>query len=58
MKIFQLFFTSKRSQGTGIGLASTKKIIEEHGGQIAFKSEEYNGTTFTITLPTDPPKGI
>lgn len=50
-KIFNLFFSTKGDRGSGIGLASTRKIIERHSGSIWFDSEEGNGTTFTIRLP-------
>ena len=36
--------------GSGLGLSIAKKIIEEHGGQIKAKSEEYKGTSITFTL--------
>ena len=39
--------------GTGLGLASTKQIIEQHGGLIDISSEEGAGTTVTATLPLD-----
>ncbi|TYS68704.1 PAS domain S-box protein [Sutcliffiella horikoshii] len=45
------FFTSK-DKGMGLGLTITKKIIEEHQGEIRFESKEGNGTTVTIDLPT------
>jgi signal transduction histidine kinase len=51
-KIFQPFFTTK-SKGTGMGLAITRRIIEEHGGSISVSSEYGRGTTFTIVLPVD-----
>ena len=35
----------------GLGLAISRQIIEEHGGSLAFESEENEGTTFFITLP-------
>lgn len=50
-KLFTVFFSTKGSKGTGLGLAVTKKIIEEHGGTIGVMSETGKGTTFTITLP-------
>jgi signal transduction histidine kinase len=50
-RIFDVFFSTKGSQGTGLGLAVTKKIIEEHGGSIEVQSSEDQGTKFTICLP-------
>jgi len=49
-RIFQVYFSTKRS-GTGLGLATVKRIIEEHDGTISFRSEEGKGTSFTIHLP-------
>ena len=56
-KIFHLFFSTKGQKGTGIGLASTRKVIEDHGGTIEFESTENQGTRFRIFLPTTPPVG-
>lgn len=50
-KIFNLFFSTKGSRGTGIGLAVSKRIIEEHGGNIKVETEIGKGTTFTIKIP-------
>jgi signal transduction histidine kinase/pSer/pThr/pTyr-binding forkhead associated (FHA) protein len=50
-RIFDVFFSTKGSQGTGLGLAVTKKIIEEHGGSIDVQSKEEQGTKFFIQLP-------
>ena len=49
--IFTPFFSSKGQKGTGLGLAVTKKIIEEHHGQVLVSSKPDSGTTFTISLP-------
>ena len=49
-KVFEPFFTTKRS-GTGLGLATVKKIVEEHQGSIAIASAPGEGTTVTIRLP-------
>ncbi len=50
-KLFQIFFSTKGSRGTGFGLAVTHKIIEEHKGRIEVASAEGKGTTFAIVLP-------
>jgi PAS domain S-box-containing protein len=49
-KIFQLFFTT-RPGGSGIGLASTFRIVQLLNGSIDFTSEVGKGTTFRIELP-------
>lgn len=50
-RIFEPFYSSKGSKGTGIGLAVSKKIVQEHGGLIAVQSRVGQGTTFKIMLP-------
>jgi signal transduction histidine kinase len=49
-RLFEPFFTTK-SQGLGLGLAMTKRVIEEHGGKIEFSSVEGQGSEVTISLP-------
>jgi signal transduction histidine kinase len=55
-RIFDPFFTT-RDTGIGLGLAVVKRILENHSGSIECRSEEERGTTFTIILPTELPKG-
>ncbi len=49
-KIFQPFFSTKQ-RGSGLGLPTTRRIIESHHGSIAVQSEVGKGTKFTIRLP-------
>jgi signal transduction histidine kinase len=50
-KVFQRFFSTKGSQGTGLGLMIAKKIVDEHGGVIDLVSEKDKGTAVAVTLP-------
>jgi PAS domain S-box-containing protein len=49
-EIFNAFFTTK-SQGTGVGLAITRSIVESHGGRVWATANPGRGTTFQFTLP-------
>jgi two-component system, NtrC family, sensor kinase len=52
-KIYDPFYTTKGvGQGTGLGLAVTYGIVQEHAGRITVESTPGHGTTFRITLPT------
>jgi two-component system nitrogen regulation sensor histidine kinase NtrY len=50
MTIFVPYFTTK-SNGTGLGLAMVKQIIDNHNGLIYFEANEPEGTTFSVELP-------
>ena len=53
-KIFEEFYqvgASRTQEGTGLGLALTRRLVELHGGQLTVESEPGVGSTFTVTIP-------
>jgi signal transduction histidine kinase len=55
-KIFQRFHRlrstpSRTHEGTGIGLALVQELVKLHGGEVAVRSREHRGTTFTVSIP-------
>jgi len=51
-KIFEPLFTTK-PKGIGLGLAITKRLVEQNKGKIEVSSQEKQGTTFTVRLPLE-----
>jgi signal transduction histidine kinase len=59
--IFERFHRASNVQGrisgTGIGLASARQIVEQHGGDLTVRSTEGQGSVFTVLLPLAPTPG-
>ena len=49
--MFTLFFSSKGSKGTGLGLFVSNHVIRQHGGTISVESEVTTGSRFEICIP-------
>jgi len=51
-KVFTNFFSTKESgKGTGLGLLTTRKIVQEHGGKVSFESAKDEGSVFRLEFP-------
>ena len=57
-KIFAQFFSTKGTDGTGLGLMVVHEIVKEHGGRIEVLSAQGKGSTFRIILPLQQPKSL
>ncbi len=51
-RLFQPFFTTKKSGGTGLGLAISREIVRRHGGDMGLEPREGGGVEAWVTLPT------
>jgi len=51
-KIFEVYYSTKKT-GTGLGLPTAKRIIEENNGAISIRSEDGKGSSFLIKLPVN-----
>ena len=50
-RCFDVYFSTKRG-GTGLGLSTARRIIEDHGGTVSVQSEPGRGTRFLLRLPS------
>jgi two-component system sensor histidine kinase HydH len=55
-RVFEPYFSTKKA-GTGLGLPTVRRVVEEHGGTLTLQSEVGKGTQFTMRLPARPAAG-
>lgn len=59
-RVFEPFFSTKGSAGTGLGLCVVQSVVKDHGGSVGLSSTVGKGTTFSLTLPvlSEPEQGL
>jgi signal transduction histidine kinase len=55
-RVFEPFFSFGKSEGIGLGMATARKIVEEHGGEIEIESSPGRGTLVRFVLPREGPR--
>jgi signal transduction histidine kinase len=55
-RVFDLFFTTK-PEGTGLGMAIARSVIDRHAGELTLQSAPGHGTRVRVRLPVGPPSG-
>jgi len=54
LRVFEDFFSTKGTEGTGLGLLIIHRVAEEHGGRVNYRTQVGKGTCFTVDLPVEP----
>jgi len=57
-RVWHLFHTTRPGEGSGLGLALVKRIVEAHHGSVALRSTSGHGATFIVRWPKQPPHPI